>query len=179
MHLVHVQDRCLSDHKAFAFEMPCPKPIPTKPSISGRKLQTINNENFKRDLKNIIEDISTITTQYALEQYNAKLTMLLDQHGPLKTRIVTDRPSAEWMNLDIKQGKAERRRAERRWRQTKLSVHRDIFKLLNHKVKDLIGFAKKCLYNKQLEECSTSKKLFHSQIISVEKVAMSYLITSQ
>ena len=65
------------------------------------------------------------------------------------------------MNLDIKQTKAERRRAERRWRQTKLSVHRDIFRLLNHKVKDLIDFAKKCLFNKQIEECSTSKKLFH------------------
>ena len=87
--------------------------------------------------------------------------MLLDQHAPLKTRIVTDRPSAEWMNLDIKQAKAERRRAERRWRQTKFSVHRDIFRLLNHKVKDLIDFAKKYLYNKQIEVCSTSKKLFH------------------
>ena len=161
VHLVHVQDKCLSDHKAFTFEMPCPKPIPTKRSISGRKLETINNEKFKRDLENIIEDISTSTTKSALEQYNAKLIMLLDQHAPLKTRIVTDRPSAEWMNLDIKQAKAERRRAERRWRQTKLSVHRDIFRLLNHKVKDLIDFAKKCLYNKQIEECSTSKKLFH------------------
>ena len=65
------------------------------------------------------------------------------------------------MNLDIEQAKAERLRAERRWRQTKLSVHRDIFRLLSHKVKDLIDFAKKCLYNKQIEECSTSKKLFH------------------
>ena len=141
--------------------MPCPKPIPTKRSISGRKLETINNEKFKRDLKNIIEDISTSTTKSALEQYNAKLTMLLDQHAPLKTRSVTDRPSAKWMNLDIKQAKADRRRAERRWRQTKLSVHRDIFRLLNHKVKYLIDFAKKCLYNKQIEACSTSKKLFH------------------
>ena len=77
-HLVHVQDKCLSDHKAFTFEMPCQKLIPTKRSISGRKLKTINNENFKRDLKNIIEDISTSTTKSALEQYYAKLTMLLD-----------------------------------------------------------------------------------------------------
>ena len=143
VHLVHVQDKCLSDHKAFTFEMPCPKPIPTKRSISGRKSETINNENFKRDLKNTIEDISTRTTKSAWEQYNAKLTVLLDQHAPLKTRIVTDRPSAEWMNLDIKQAKTERS-----WRQTKLSVHREIFRLLNHKVKDLIDFAKKCLYNR-------------------------------
>ena len=158
VHLVHVQDKCLSNRKAFTLEMPYPKPIPTKRSISGRRLETINNENFNRDL---IEDISTSTTKSALEQYNAKLTMLLDQHAPLKARIVTDRPSAEWMNLDIKQAKAERRRAERRWRQTKLSVHRDIFRLLNHKVKDLIDFAKNCLHNKEIEKCSTSKKLFH------------------
>ena len=104
VHLVHLQDKCLSDHKAFIFEMPCPKPIPTNCSISGRKLETINNENLKRDLKNIIEYISTSTTKSALEQHNANLTMLLDQHTPLKTRIVTDRPSAEWMNLYIEQG---------------------------------------------------------------------------
>ena len=36
VHLVHVQDKCLSDHKAFTCEMPCPKPIPTKRSTSGR-----------------------------------------------------------------------------------------------------------------------------------------------
>ena len=47
VHLVHVQDKCLSDHKVFTFEMPCPKPIPTEHSISGRKLETINNENSK------------------------------------------------------------------------------------------------------------------------------------
>ena len=63
------------------------------------------------------------------------------------------------MNLDIKQAKAERRGAERRWRQTKLSVHRDIFRLLKGKV--FIDFLKKCLYKKSIEECSTSEKLFH------------------
>ena len=45
----------------------------------------------------------------------------------LVTRTVTDRTSAPWMTLEVKQAKVERRIAERKWRQSALTVLREIY----------------------------------------------------
>ena len=58
--------------------------------------------------------------------YNTCLRQLLDRHAPLVTRTVTDRTSAPWMTLEIKQAKVQRRVAERKWRESGLAVHREI-----------------------------------------------------
>ena len=52
----------------------------------------------------------------------------------------------------------ERKKAERRWNHTGLTIHRDIFKYHRHKVKHLIAKAK--YYKYAIFECSDSKSLF-------------------
>ena len=42
-----------------------------------------------------------------------RLRQVLDHHAPLVTRTVTDRTSAPWMTLEVKQAKVERHIAER------------------------------------------------------------------
>ena len=46
--------------------------------------------------------------------------MALDRHAPIITKTVTKRPSVPWSNDDVKSAKKEKRRAERKWRRTKL-----------------------------------------------------------
>ena len=52
--------------------------------------------------------------------------MILTKHAPLRYRRNTDRLSAPWFTLQIKEVKQQRRRAERRWRKSGLAAQRNI-----------------------------------------------------
>ena len=47
----------------------------------------------------------SLTQLILIGVYNTCLRLLLDRHAPLVTRTVTDRTSAPWMTLEIKQAK--------------------------------------------------------------------------
>ena len=70
------------------------------------------------------------------------------------------RQSFPWYSIDIKHAQRERRKAERRWNHTGLTIHRDIFKNHRCKVKQLIAKAKAKYYQDAIIECSDSKCLF-------------------
>ena len=63
-----------------------------------------------------------------VERYESQLSTILDKHAPVKTRVVTVRPSSPWYTDGIKAEKVKRRKLERRWRKTKLTVNHEIFK---------------------------------------------------
>ena len=98
---------------------------------------------FRTDLRNVLE--STIQSESAdpLSVYNTCLRQALDHHAPLVTRTVTDRTSAPWMTPEVKQAKVERRVAERKWRQSGLTVNREIYAKQRNLVSNLIRKVKK------------------------------------
>jgi len=59
--------------------------------------------------------------------YNVVVNDLVDRHAPLKSTIVPVRHDAEWYTNALRAAKQDRRRCERRWRQTGLTVHKDIY----------------------------------------------------
>lgn len=59
--------------------------------------------------------------------YDNTLRSLLKQYAPVKKRIITIRPAAPWYSDNIKQEKPERRKLERRWRNTKLAIDRELY----------------------------------------------------
>ena len=59
--------------------------------------------------------------------YDNTLRSLLNQYAPVKKRIVTVRPAALWYSDNIKQEKAVRRKLERRWRNTRLTIDRELY----------------------------------------------------
>ena len=62
-----------------------------------------------------------------VEKYNSTLSDILDKHAPLKTRTVTVHPDAPWINDEIKDKKRQKRKAERKWRHSGLTVHKEIY----------------------------------------------------
>ncbi|KAL8618118.1 hypothetical protein ACOMHN_044687 [Nucella lapillus] len=93
--------------------------------------------------------------------YNQGLTAVLDSHAPLMTGCVTDRPSAPWLTLEVKQSKQQRRRVERQLRKTHLVVHRQMFQQCRDDTKDLISDVRTSHTSARVEECTTSKALFN------------------
>ncbi|KAK3759590.1 hypothetical protein RRG08_065095 [Elysia crispata] len=153
-------DKCISDHKVIVFDLPFCKPKPVKRTITCRN-KNIGNQKLGTAIQGVAEEMKKDYNKNLVDIYNRKLKELLDIYAPLKTRIVTDRPSAPWMTSHIKNLKTERRRAERKWHSTSLCVHRDIYRDLSRKLKNAIETAKKYYYYHKIEECLTSKALYN------------------
>jgi hypothetical protein len=71
---------------------------------------------------------------------------------------ITLRPHAPWYNEEIRQEKHERRKAEKRWRKTKLTVHKQLYRDKCHSVNTIISLAKKEHFLHKIEECGTNHK---------------------
>ena len=92
---------------------------------------------------------------------NQTLTTLLDEQAPLKTKEVMLRPHAPWYNESIRTAKQKRRRAERKWRKTDLTVDKELLKESQKEVSNLSEVAKKNYYNDKISENQNNpKKLF-------------------
>ena len=115
---------------------------------------------FKTDHCNILESTTQSDSAVALSVYNTCLHQVLDHHAPLVTRTVTYRTSAPWMTLKVKQAKFERRIAERKWRQSGLTVHREIYAKQHNLVSNLISKANNDYNCEIIVDCDSSWELF-------------------
>ena len=86
---------------------------------------------------------------------------LLDTHAPEKTKKVAIKEKRPWMNDRIKAAKKLKRKMERRWRQSKLTVHRQAYEAQKVNVQNLLDEAKQNYYNEKVSDCEgDQKKLF-------------------
>jgi len=56
---------------------------------------------------------------FIAEKYNFPLSKLLDEHAPIRTKVVANRPRLPWFNSDIRSAITARRRVERKWGSSK------------------------------------------------------------
>ena len=156
---IYVDQPQISDHSSVCFQLSFSKPpLPTK-LLHYRKIKSINREEFNKDikasdlLKKDFNDVNDLTNAY-----NNTLSNLLDKHAPLKSKIVTIHPTSPWYTPEIHEAKKVKRKAERIWRRTKLTVHRDIFITERNKVNKLIIKSKKDYYANTLNESSNIQR---------------------
>ena len=148
-------DKLLSGPFVMSFSFNLRKPARATRNVSSLD-RRINLNAFKADVGALQLDSSDL-----LHSYNSGLREVLDKHAPLRHRRITDRPSAPWLTVQIKEAKQQRRRAERRWRNSGLSVRRQIFIHHREKVKKLFLRAKKNYVCNKIESSSSCKDLFH------------------
>ncbi len=138
---------------------------PTK-QVTFRKLKSVT----ARALSEAIDrsaipaaEIGTKSLDELCHLYNSELQCILDTVAPQKSRNITIREEAEWYTDEIRQAKQMRRRAERVWRKTGLTVHRQIFMERKQTVNNLLWSSKvnhyKCLI---AEHKSDTKQLFRT-----------------
>ena len=105
-------------------------------------------EALRRDLTTlpVFTSPATNVTDF-LAQYQNNLDGLLEIHAPLKRRVVTLRPSTPWYNDEIASAKRDRRKLERHWQKTRLTVHQQLYKNKCKQVRSLITSAKMQFYS--------------------------------
>ena len=133
-------------------------------TVCYRKIKAINLNAVVKDIHDslLVGDHSEQPLDKLVSIYQTELSALLNKHPPLKTRTFTIRPQAEWYTADIRQAKQLRRRAERLWRKTRLTIHRDIFMERRGDVNDLIRKTKTDYYTNLIcDNKDNNEKLFN------------------
>ena len=125
----YAQDHCFPDHYPVLLRLLTEHPANPIQTVCYRKIKSINLNAVVKDIHDalLVGDHSEQPLDKLVSIYQTELSALFNKHAPLKARTFTIRPQAEWYTADIRQAKQLRRGAERLWRKTRLTIHRDIF----------------------------------------------------
>ena len=154
---VHATDKMLSDHHLITCETVFEKQKSLKTTVTSRDLKSIDLFAFQTDLKNMFSNVVDDCLKF-----NDACRQVIDLHAPVKTRTVTERIPSPWFSLEQKEVKQERRRAERKWRDTGLYIHKTIFMYFKNKVTTLCDKAKVLFFNNKFKCVKNCKELYQT-----------------
>ena len=137
------ENLCLSDHFVMTASLPFSKPNHVKSTIKKRNISNIDLNSFELALNESLTNIKDELTSFSFHQC---VLNVLNTFAPIKNRLTVIRPAAPWFNLVIKAQKQVRRRAERLFRKTKLTVHKQKIKFQKNKTIKIINQEKKKIY---------------------------------
>ena len=165
---VTVADDLTSDHFSVFCRLNMARPKAEKKKLVYRKLKAIDTIKFQADIKLAITTLAQIEDLRELTAaYNHVLSEKLEQHAPLRTAMVTIREHAPWQTEEIKHARLARRQAERKWRKTRLTVDREIYKNQRQSVTMLIEKAKTDYYTGLVQEHATDQKALFKLVNSL------------
>ena len=133
----------------------------TKPSTSYRTVRNMANI----ELSSFIAEISSVLVFSSVEkanQYCHFLRTVLDKHTIPSLRKAISHNSSPWFESirdELFIAKRERRQAERKWRNTKLTIFKDLYRQARHKVSKHVHTTKCEFYTERIALASSSKKL--------------------
>ena len=155
-----VTDSLESDHLCVmsCFDVSVARSCPVYRYV--RNIRGIDRSAFVADLET---ELVGIGHSLSADQYNVTLLSVLDKHAPAAKSRVTERMSSPWFGLvreDLLEAKRSRRQAERKWRNSNLTVFKDLYKKAKHHVTNVVLKAKKLYYNSKISSANCSKELY-------------------
>ena len=157
-------DRYLSDHASVLRSLHGRKPPLGIRTVSYRKWKSVNLYSLNTCLAN--SDLckhSPENLEDLVSCYNKTLQTAMDKHAPLQTWTIVSRPRVPWYNDEIRQAKRDRRKAEKKWRRTKLHTDLTEFKIKRSTVTNLLYEARREFYTDFIAENShDQRKLFRA-----------------
>ena len=155
----------ISDHRLIACVLTVSKPSVPRKTITSRKLRSIDQQSFTKDIESsILCSSPTCDVTNAVEQYNKSLSELLNKHAPLCTRTVTPKDLQPWFSDSLHQMKRERRKAERKWISSGLTVDLDHFKMIRNQYNVALYHAKCSFFNNKINDCGNDFRSMFSVI---------------
>ena len=149
----------------MCFRINLTKPHSVRQSVTSRKLLGICIPEFIKDLTPILNDTDRPQNELA-HAYTTGFEAVVDQHAPIERKSITLRPNVQWYSDEQRQAKHARRRAEKVWRRTKLTVHRQLFRE-----------QQKTFFSAKIRDCGKDQKQLFDQLaiifgnLYIDKVA--------
>ena len=158
-----VNNMLTSDHVAVVCTLNAIKP-PQEPTYRVfRNIKDIDRETFKKDVKDMVQQWDKEVTA---EDLDTGLRNLLDKHAPEEKKLIppgsANKPWFPLVREELSQAKRIQRRAERRWRKTRLTVDRQVFNSATLKVVRIVEKAEQMYYKSKINENINSKEFFHN-----------------
>ena len=116
-------------------------------------------------LLSFIAELSSVSEFSSVEnasQFCDFLRTVIDKHAPPSLRKVMTHNSSPWFESirdELFIAKRERRQAERKWRNTKSTIFKDLYRQAKHKVSKLVHSAKCIFYTERIALASSKKEL--------------------
>ena len=133
----------------------------SKPSALCRTVRNIANI----DRPSFIVELSSVSEFTSVEKANQFcdfLRTVQDKQTPPSLQKIIAHYSSPWFESirdELFTAKRESRQAERKWRNTKLTIFKDLYRQSKHKVSKLVNTAKCKFYTERIALASSSKEL--------------------
>ena len=162
---VKVQDMSLSDHFLVSFNISCSALSAHTKQITFRNLKAIDNDSFSQDLSQSLVDID-LSGSFCdtVSNYNYALSTIMDKHAPKITKVVKVVNKAPWFNEEYRILRRQRRKAERRFRNSKWEVDRLRFVELRKMCTQRSFIMKKQYYRSMIDLHANNSKMLYSFI---------------
>ena len=127
---VRVYSGLPSDHFGVKCTVNITRPGPSRKRIKCRSLRKVNETEFRKDIQESVESINQSVSDLdtMVNGYHRKLSEVLNKHAPEKEKTVVLRPHAPWYTESLRAAKQEKRRRERKWLKSGLTVDKESFK---------------------------------------------------
>ena len=118
-----VTKKLTSDHLATLYNLDLTIPEPTTVQRLRRNINSFDTQQFSLDIKLELDFVGNPSA----EQFHCCPRSILDNHAPLSSAIVRQHKYSPWYReicAELRAATRIRRKAERRWLSSKLTVHK-------------------------------------------------------
>ena len=155
----------LSDHSAIHSKLSLARPRPPKFKKQYRKIRGVDPAEFRNDvMASTLFSSPASNVNDLCKQYDRELSKVVDVHAPLKSRLVTSRPSAPWYSEEIAAEKRKRRKLERRWRKSETEADKLQYFDQCSRVRKLLKSSKMSYYASLINENKWDPKVLFNTI---------------
>ena len=161
------------DHFPVKFDLlnSTSKELNEKKLITFRNIKEIDKPSFTDELANELlcgeldggdqSPSQSVSFEKLIGMYNSKCSLVLDKHAPLLTKLIKERKSAPWFDGEYKALRNLRRKAERKWHQSRCVIDKKHFESIREQCTELSNTKKRDFFKAEFVKHSySSKSLF-------------------
>jgi len=152
-----------SDHSAVVCKLGVSRPYPSKCVVRSRNLRDINRSDLSNDIKSsrLFKKSSDKDLSNLVDDFNCVLRESLEKHAPVREREISLRPHAPWYDNHLRESKRVKRRLERKWVKTDLTVDKQIYQAHCCEYRKDLESAKRTFYRNKFSRCN-QRQLFRT-----------------
>ena len=146
----------LSHHLLIEFKVSASTVSSSRKVITYRNTKNIDSTSFNNELTEKLQEMHTTDDMSVMiSEYNSIVTEVLNKHAPVKQKEIKVVPTAPWFDGDYRDLRKKRRKAEKKFRKTKLEIDKQIFIQLRKETAEAAKEKKKNFISHKIEQGST------------------------
>ena len=150
----------ISDHAMVVCHVSIAKPCAPKKTITARDWKQVDLAALQTDIVQQLHFPDGADVEKMVTIYNTVLRNIVNDHAPAKTKTVTVRTNTPWFTSEIARAKRLRRKLERQWLKSGLTIHNEMFRNQRDLVNTLIQDSKAKFYSELITNVKDQKELF-------------------